>query len=212
MAEIQIPEGYLPAFEYIGSLPLIKAEALGKLINDLPFRLDSEGFSNSVYELFPDSTSVDLGPAIFSLGPILINENLLTPDLAESLISDYKKQKGGQDISENLLAVFNGIGQLVHIFKAYQLQRESERVLSSVRILTDTRFCFDEDLEKSKPDHGIVLHHLKLEFTSKGIKPRSLFFGLDRDDLKELISAAERALAKEDRIKTQFPKDFSWFN
>jgi hypothetical protein len=176
--------------------------------------MDPDGFSKSVYELFPGSEETELGKALYSLGNIIHEGEVSEPELIESLANDFQV-KNGKSIGENLQLILSNFSQLKHVFKAYSLQKQAERILTKSAVYTDVRFCFEEDLDNWKADHGIIIniiHNLKLEFLSNEGKSEEIFFGLDYEDLNNIIEAAQRALKKEEAIKKQYSKEVSWFN
>jgi hypothetical protein len=211
MKNIQIPEGFIQAFEFVAGLHSDQAKMLGDLVSHLPFKMDPDGFANSVYELFPSAEKFDLAQAIYSLGSILNRENVKQHDLVLSLATDFEDKKN-KSIQDNLQLILADTDQLKHIYKAYSLQRQAERILTKSSVYTDVRFCFEEDLDNWKADHGVIIHNLKLEFLSSEGKPEEFFIGLDHEDLNNIIESAKRALKKEEAIKKQYSQEISWFN
>lgn len=211
MKEIQIPEGFIQAFEFISELNSDQAKSLGELVRNLPFKMDQDGFSNLVYEMFPTAEKFDLAQAIFSLGKILNEIDITVDDLISSLAKDFQL-KTDKLIEGNLEWVLGDLTQLKHIFKASSLQRQAERIFTNSAVYTDVRFCFEDNLDNWNADHGVIIHSLKLEFLSSEGKQEEIFIGLDKDDLGKLIETAQRALQKEEAIKKQYSEKISWFN
>jgi hypothetical protein len=89
------------------------------------------------------------------------------------------------------------------ITKLLSLQREVDRVVLGLRIVTDVRPAFGGSAEQSD-DPGdmvgmVVTHTLRIDF-AQDAETKSLFFGVDSEDLEELQTQVERAQQKADKV------------
>jgi DNA-binding PucR family transcriptional regulator len=89
---------------------------------------------------------------------------------------------------------FLGIEGLSRGAKARILRYEHERTLHDLRILTDARPVFGNDVAV-RPDAAVIFHMLKIAYHgSRGVE--QIYFSLDEGDLEELKKALLRAEAK----------------
>jgi len=84
------------------------------------------------------------------------------------------------------------------------LTAEHERTLHGLRILTDARPIFGNDVQKP-PDAIAIGHMLKLTF-HRGGRLEEEFFALDEDDLRSLKEAVQRAEVKANSLRAALAK------
>ncbi len=97
---------------------------------------------------------------------------------------------------ERLLSLDNTIGVG---FKAKEVVLEQERLFEEARILTDVRPVFGRG-DSVDPLAAMVCHTLRIT-THEESEHKTYFFALDSTDLRNLKSATERALKKEEKTR-----------
>jgi hypothetical protein len=83
--------------------------------------------------------------------------------------------------------------------KAMDVMADHAKQYCTARVLTDLRPVFRANLEQEEPLF-VTIHTLKIVYHENG-KHLELFVALDRSDLGQLRSVAERAIKKEDTLK-----------
>ncbi len=80
------------------------------------------------------------------------------------------------------------------------LRSEHERSVHSLRILTDIRPVFGNNVE-IPPEATVIMHTLKIAY-HRGTKLDEAFFGMDESDLQQLKEAVARAELKARSLRT----------
>lgn len=90
--------------------------------------------------------------------------------------------------------------------KALDLSTSHKNLFCKARIITDYRPIFRHD-PRSGPAAGLIQHQLKVSFHEDDSEDtRDFYVVMDRSDLDALRVAVERAVAKEDILKTSLKK------
>ena len=84
--------------------------------------------------------------------------------------------------------------------KALSLLYDEQKVVSGSKILSDIRPVFLSDPEGAPPA-ALIIHSLKLQFMEDGAE-KELFVTMDSSDLMDLQRVVDRAIKKEETLKT----------
>jgi hypothetical protein len=96
------------------------------------------------------------------------------------------------------------IGGITRSAKTDLLRYEHERSVHSLRILTDVRPVFGNNVEEP-PEATVIIHTLKLAY-HRGGRLEEAFFGMDESDLQNLKEAVARAELKAKSIRAALAK------
>jgi hypothetical protein len=92
-------------------------------------------------------------------------------------------------------------GALAISTKALGVMSEHARTYCEGRVLTDLRPVFRSNVDQ-EPIAFIPVHTLKIAYHENAGKHREFFVAMDRSDVKKLAALLERALKKEESLKT----------
>jgi hypothetical protein len=210
MAAVTIPESDYPG---LAALVALKEESMGELLSALAEAPDvsdprklAKAISAKAKGIPPEKASV-IAPVVISLS---VGREALdyTAAAFAGAVCDAMEETGlemlklGSErphLEENLARILS-IDSLAALIKAQTILRnEYERVLCSVRILTDLRPVFGADAADALVGMGIV-HNLRIKYhASEGLK--EFFVALDGEELQEVANIVERAKNKEKNLK-----------
>ncbi len=129
-------------------------------------------------------------------------------DVSESLQaaapSGFPTTKDSIDQFRKRIEEFLSIDGITRSAKTEILRYAHERSVHSLRILTDIRPVFGDDVEKP-PEAVVIMHTLKMAYHRAG-RLDEAFFGMDESDLRHLKEAAVRAELKAKSIRTALAK------
>ena len=116
-------------------------------------------------------------------------------------LEEFRDVEGGLDILRNRVGLLLSCHETLGISaKSMALLLDQEHALYSARILTDVRHVFGEDPSKV-PTAAVVFHELNLVYREySGMK--DLYVALDCADIKRLMKVFQRALDKEETLRT----------
>lgn len=103
------------------------------------------------------------------------------------------------------IQAFLTIDEISQSAKTNLLRHEHERSVHSLRILTDIRPIFGNNVEEP-PKGVVVMHTLKMAYHSGSSRLEEAFFGMDETDLRNLKEAVVRAELKAKSIRTALGK------
>jgi hypothetical protein len=129
-------------------------------------------------------------------------------DVSESMQSaapsEFPSAEGAIDLFRKRLQRFLTIDGITRSAKSDILRYEHERSVHSLRILTDVRPVFGNNVEEP-PEAVVVMHTLKLAY-HRGGRLDEAFFGMDESDLQQLKDAVARAELKAKSIRAALAK------
>lgn len=123
----------------------------------------------------------------------------LPPDSAEAklaLLSNFLK---------TALSLDNTVGTAS---KAGRVLTAHERIFVDARVLTDIRPIFHADLS-DKPTAAVLIHMLCITERDNFQNKNAVYVALDANDLRSLRGMIDRAIKKEDTIKTLMAPDMT---
>src|SRR5690606_15892369 len=159
-----------------------------------------------------------IAEVLLSLVP-LVTDNSSKADIAEELVNSYRNKREGESFNDKILlerlqVIFENNDQVVVMYKINKLIAENANTYRESDIITDLRLVFNEPPNIPKENQrrtAIIIHRLKMGYFKSG-NYKEVFFSLDRNDLVSLKSVIERALLKEDCIKTDYSTSIDIYN
>lgn len=109
---------------------------------------------------------------------------------------------GWDRFRSDLVELLSVGGSLSVTAKALEVMAEHERILCNARILTDIRPVFDEATKV--PPAALIIHNLRIRYHHEGNfnETREFFVALDGDDLRRLQTIIDRAVDKENALRS----------
>ena len=117
------------------------------------------------------------------------------PAEAENTEAQWKR------LRKFLLAALSLERSLGTAAKAGPVLTQHERIFSGARILTDLRPIYHLDVSE-KPDAAVIIHMLRITQRDNYGKHTDEYFALDSNDIKLMKDVLERALKKENTLKS----------
>jgi hypothetical protein len=198
MAKFSIPRSHQRAFQSVADLPEDQFRALVRSL---------EGPGSSFSRL-------DLVAAMVSAAPALSSDqgnSLLTAliaaaasrfrygydaeEMASFVVESGDASQADQTANEERLTQLISAQSLTRLAKASDVLTEHQQILHEARILTDIRPIFEDDPSR-EPEAAVMLHTLRIQYHDTSGHVRSMYFGMDSDDLNTLRNVVDRALKK----------------
>lgn len=209
----KIPHDFISGFIELVNLPLGEIKKIASFISTIPPGTGPEKFESSLNSSFVDLDLSELSPMIFSFGNILLNieddsiesvSQMLAKDLLN--ISEINKEEiEEKHLEEKLNILFQSANNIKCTFKAFDLISDNDNIYKKGRIFSDIRLLFDDDIQVNSEDRkAVIIHRLKLE-SNKNDQDRNYYFSLDSLDLFRMKELIERAIIKEEKIKSDYP-------
>ena len=190
------------------SLNKSQVTQIQKFLENISIEIGPKDFYNSFRKILKRDNIESLASTIYSFGSMLtLSEEdgieTITNDLVNSYIDQAKDKLGDNEVErfkENLFRILSKGQNLKYAFKALNLQSEHERVFKELRIVTDIRFVFKDDiLEKDR--RALIIHQLRINY-QKNDNSEDFFVNLDINDLKKIKSQVDRAIEKEKLLRS----------
>jgi hypothetical protein len=209
--KLRVPDRYAPSLAKFVLLSPQEIAALLKAIREDKPSLDIPGLIDAIAgRLDMERARVDeivnllisLQGARESLG-LPVNE--FVAEIRSSLEASNREEL--QDLTpdwekfqEEISAALAEDTALALSAKALDVMTDHAKRYCTVRILTDLRPVFRSEVDGEEPMF-VIVHTLKVVYHETG-KHAELFVALDRSDLEQLQGAVERALKKEESLKS----------
>ncbi|OYD43932.1 hypothetical protein [Sphingobacterium cellulitidis] len=206
MSSLRIPEHLRQGFENLVTMDSLLFDKIidyiksFKEFNNLESARDST--KRFILEIGIDESVNDV---IYSLSSL--KARYPTKNMAEDLLESFKSFAGSDPVDEKLFKTrintlsFNS-STLNTYLKKNVLGSSFEKTLVYSEVITDIRFIFNSDiLDKSRS--AIITHNLKLEIIDS-MENKDIYISMDIDSLKELNATIERAIQKEEIIKSDY--------
>ncbi|MHA1271703.1 MAG: hypothetical protein ACTSPY_18080 [Candidatus Helarchaeota archaeon] len=126
-------------------------------------------------------------------------EEIIKDETIKSGIDDEKK------IKSFLMRILKLEATLGMMSKAIDIMQDHDCVYRNSRIFTDLRHIFSKDIKES-PKNAIIIHTLKF-ITTKGGDIKEIYIAMDSNDLIQLKKVIERAINKEQSLKSLCTKN-----
>jgi hypothetical protein len=213
-----VPDELNPGFEIIASLREDQIKKLSNTIKKLPRGVGERTFFKAISSKIDVENKEDLALTLFSLGALLNKEKEKdTKKIADHLtfsINYYREKKFQEkqlnQLTSNLISLFECCGNIKNTFKALYLQLEQHNVFRDSHLITDIRPVFGDNLDEAE-NFAIIFHKLRIEYEQNG-KKNNFFVALDRDDLDNVREQIERAIKKESILQEKFKGTIKFIN
>jgi hypothetical protein len=196
---VRVPARFRSSLEKLASLDEKQRRQLIDHLSATPTFASAQSLSRTVRAALPDlseSEASDLVLAFLSLITQLRYWNMDASELARQTAASPDLSLDDDERSElaALLSEALQLECLVTSAKAADVITEHEHVFSGVRVLTDIRPVFGDDVSE-EPRGAVLLSTLKLDHFTDG-EVRSLYVVMDAEDLETMREAIHRALDK----------------
>lgn len=213
MPALRIPPEHQKGLAKLISLPPEQAEEFLKSVESAAKKVRSDRFSSDDLRSIPGVSPGDLSnmlDTLLALYHVRHHADVSTDEFVSDVTDSLKEGEGPTFGKEELpgikkrLTDFLSLETLSVEAKASVLRYEHERTLHDVRILTDARPVFGEDVS-AEPHAAVIFHMLKIEYhASKGVE--EVYFSLDEHDLEYLKQVIIRAEKKAKSLREALSK------
>jgi len=209
MPKYSIPSSYIKGFENIVKLTENDLTAFSKIISELEIGESLENVfkrSQGVLSLSSEDDIHSIVMSLISLVDIFEASNRdvdkFTTQFSEAYLeSNPRSNEGdGEVLKNNLSVLLRAFDNIRITAKARNIIQENKNNFKKARILSDIRLVFDGDLDETEKV-AVVIHNLKIDYTNRS-KPKEFFVSLDLSDLKKMKDVIERAIEKDNIIRT----------
>jgi hypothetical protein len=213
LASLNIPKDHLEPLETLISLSDHEMEALLGSLSDIPLSVDLDA---CIKPLAPKLKSSSIKhpekiiQVLISLSVTRAHSDPPVRDFVDAVLHAIEESSpkafsnGQQTRARDNLTKLLSFEPLSIAAKAHHLLADQERLLAGVRILTDARPVYGQEIQ-GDPVAVLINHTLKLSYYQDG-KPLDFFVALDTADIANLKLALDRAEAKADSLKQMFTK------
>lgn len=209
-AIIRIPDNHKRTIGEILALSNEQIQYLLKMISELKPVLDLD----KIIDQLGDNEIID-NEKIHSFLKVVMHMHLArkklgytTENFLEQILATIQIEKiieppsdGDWSRIERILANILSAESLQLNADAIDVAMEHERAISSVRVLTDIRPVFKEDVTEP-PAATVIGHSLIISYYDGSKEPREFHCALDTEDLRVLGTVVERALLKEKSLRS----------
>lgn len=213
--KLNIPPKHFQALEEFIALPVEMQEKLVKALEDTPADL----FAGRFVTKLSSSTGISLDSASQVYSAL---SGMYEARVASGIEVDRFIEDALLALKETARPAFQLSGAPLEQFKAYlkrilnaelsvgitlraaNVRVQHQRVLQQIRILSDLRPIFREEVEGG-PSAATIVHTLKITYLEDGAI-KSFYAALDEVDLKRLSEATKRALEKDEALKSLIHK------
>ena len=209
MAVLRIPDSEVAVLRKMAELndvvfsALLKAAGETKtdvIYSDFSDILGSAGLQPNLPELKP------IIRTIANLYSVMINRDKKPEEIASDLIEGIELRKTivvsdeEKIILKNRLQKILSVGKLIGLTaKAFDVMTEQDHAFGAVRVLSDIRPVFQENVDSISA--AVVIHTLRIAYHQHG-EHREFSVALTSDDIKKVAEEIERAKAKEKTLKS----------
>jgi hypothetical protein len=190
-AELYVPPRYRGALAWLTNQSSEALKAIASAIDE------TDGSRTSILAVLavPDADvdAEDLLAALLSLTNYRVAQGLNSAGASEALLVALGAEAGPNDV-----AVVLESPRLLRLAKATDLAISYERVLQSVRILTELRPVFPEETD-DPARHALVIHQVEVEAIRNG-RVETMQFAATSNDLDQLERQLKRAREKQRRL------------
>lgn len=204
---ISIPEEFISGFEILIDLPLYEVKEIANSLNEIPAGTGPKEFKEKLSSKFEKIDLSQLSPTIYSLGSILLNFSKSNEELSTMLKNSLEEsldRELDEELREKIFLILNKGENLKYTFKAFDLVSDNDSTYRSGKVYSDVRLLFDDSIRTNKENRkAVIIHNLKVEVSKDGGN-ESHFISLDSNDLNKLKELINRAISKEEQIRSDY--------
>lgn len=219
MTKFQIPKRFRSGFREIGKLEEENASEIAKFLSKVEVGTGPNSILSAIPEgfvaIFESEPKLEEAfRTLFSLIILIEKEGAEINDLVEDLTSSFNETEKGEDIDfvnrleRNLKTLLHASPNLFLTFKGMRLQNEYSKIFRDSTIYSDIRIVFNEALSNSNQS-AVVTHLLKVEYDYNE-ESKTEFYAMSRENLENLKKVIDRALEKEENIKSNYKGDLNF--
>jgi hypothetical protein len=208
---LQIPNEEIPSIVKIVELPESITENLIQALSSSTVTSVPDEMATRIAERvagIPIEDLTKIVDLIYSLYQIRQFADVSESQFLDDFMEGVRDAKDSGLILEHLDAVkvkdrfsrLLSIRTLSTLSKAIALQRDGERLYCEAKILSDIRPVFADDAAL-RPIAAVVNHTMKLTY-HEAKEHKEFFVVLDKGDIQKLLDALNRALAKDETLRT----------
>jgi hypothetical protein len=212
---LTIPERYRKGIAAIGSLPQATFTNLLGALKVVGHAENAKLLAEQIRKTSSLPAKVPLEPILTALAAMQevrrsghVEPDRFASDVWAALREDSPELVQNIDevgLKERIASLASGTDIHLTSIKVGLLRSEVERAFCGVRIMTDLRAAFSDDVSKVPP--GLtILHTLLLRYHDDSARHREFYITLDDDDLKTLKEAIERAESKRKTLAAALAK------
>ena len=208
MAELKIPPDEQAGLARLEALSDQEASNLLLVIRSAASKADTDGLTVADLPEVPGMSRADVEQildTVISLYHVRAFSEVELPEFIADIAASLRSvgRKGGKEFLTRLTD-FLAVEDLNRAAKSSALRYEQERSVHRLRILTDARPVFGNDITES-PEAVVILHTLKIEYHHAG-RLGEVFFALDEKDLESLKRTIQRAELKATSLRSALAK------
>lgn len=208
---LRIPNDFVSGFEDLINLSIDKVKEIATVISTIPPGTGPGNFESSLCSSFSEFDVSKLSSVIFSFGNILLgseeSNEVLSKMLCKALLKNSKfdeEQIKKSRLEEKLNIILQNADNIKSTYKAIDLMSDNHINYKKGRVFSDIRLLFEDDFDANIENRkAVVIHRLKLE-CNKDDEDRSYYFSLDSKDLIKMKELIDRAIIKEEKIKSDY--------
>lgn len=209
--KIRIPQKYRSGFVQLAIADDNLIEQLLEVTRSSPPTLLIEDMLSEATKNYSidDEYALEILSSILSLYSLQTNNDLsseqIVQQVSDGLQNDLDDNSAFTDeditkFQQRLSSFLEIRGSLEITSKAGRLLTEQENIFSGSRVITDIRPIFNSGITEGIGG-ALIVHALRITYTfADGTK--EFFVALDSNDIKRLLQDLERALQKEESLKT----------
>jgi len=209
MPKYSIPTQVQNGFKFIITLNTDELNVLSNIIKKAKI---GQGIKYIVEENFTKFSDFDKNKfeqiiiALFSMANIYLdsknNLEQFILDFSESFECFFQDTSSAEldKLKSCLTKLLPNFNSIILTTKTRELFTENPKNMLETRIVSDIRIVFDDEIN-AKAQSAIIIHNLKIDYFNDFDK-KSFFVSLDLSDLKKLQKVIERAIEKDNSIRS----------
>lgn len=212
---IYVPEHFVPGFRAVSGLDEETRAALLDVFAQADVQAQIETLNQRICQAvsgLSESTANDISSALLGLlglSEVMDNNQQLARDVVATLAREYEWVNDALSLESFLQALLDNSSGLRLRGKAKRLAREKEKLLVDARLIMDVRPVFDLGDRIVEPNNYVTTYTLRFDYidnTAPEHGTRSIFFGVDDEDLTKLESVIRRAREKAAAVNDKLGK------
>lgn len=203
----RIPNNFISGFEILHELSIDDVKELASIIAQIPQGIGPRNFNSFLKSKFDKIQLTELSSTIYSFGNLLLTSKKSKEEIAQGLSNSFFDEMNidsDNSLQDKILIILDSADNLKQTFKAIDLISDNDIIFSKGRIFSDIRLLFEDSIESYSTNRkAVIIHRLKLE-SSKNGNNKDYYFALDSNDLVEMKDLIDRAILKDNQIKSDY--------